>query len=196
MRGSERLGDPHVWGTSVGAAGATVFVMANRGALADPWRTGAAALWAGAVVAYVWFVFVVPRIFDEPQPPAPRAGLIYGSSVVGMLVLIRAGSTLADHAGRSALRPSIIVVAVGMHFLPFAMTFHTPVFKVLGSIMVALGTAGLALGWARSDNSAAAAAVASGIVMLVVIAADAARTVVTSRSSKGPYDDRDVTNAG
>lgn len=175
MRGFERLRDPHVWGTTVGAAGGTVFVMANRGELAHPWPTVAMILWAGAFAGYVCFVFLVPRVFEAPRPPAPHAGLIYLSSVVGMLALIRIGTILADDAGRSSLRSAIIVVAVGLHFLPFASAFHTPMFKTLGSAMVTLGAAGFALGWAQNDSSAAAAAVISGIMMLAVIAADAAR---------------------
>lgn len=162
MRGLHRIRDPHVWGTVVGAVGGTVFVMANREDLSSPWASIAAALWAGALIGYIWFVFVAPRLFDEALPAAPHAGLIYLGSVAGMLALIRVGTT--------ELRPAIIVVAVGLHFFPFAWAFHMPMFAVLGSVMVVLGVAGLATG------AAEAAAVASGIAMIVVITADAART--------------------
>jgi len=171
-RGVERLADPRVWGTTIGAAGATVFVLANRGQLGGSWPTATLIAWVSAVAAYVWLVFLLPRSFAAPQAPARRAGLIYLGSVVGMLVLIRLGTVLLDDAGRDGLRPALIVVAVGLHFLPFASAFRTPMFRVLGSTMVVLGTSGLVVGWAAGGTWAAAAAVASGITMLVVIAAD------------------------
>lgn len=173
--GFHRLWDPRVWGTAVGAAGATVFVMANRGELANPWPIVAALTWASAFFAYAWFVFVNPRVFIETSPVGPRAGITYLGSVIGMLVLIRVGTALLDDAGRDGLRPAVIILAVGLHFVPFAAAFHTPMFKVLGSVMAVLGAAGLGLGWVRDDRAAAAAAVVTGVVMLVVITADAGR---------------------
>jgi hypothetical protein len=176
VRGVDRLGNPRVWGSTVGAAGATVFVLANRGELADPWPTVAVIVYAFALIAYAWFVFVTPRSFDVVRPAAARAGLVYLGSVVGMLVLIRLGTVLLDRGGATELRPALIVVAVGLHFLPFASAFNTPMFKVLGLVLVVLGAAGLAIGWIGDDEAADAAAVTSGIVMLAVIATDAART--------------------
>ena len=175
-RGFHRLRDPRVWGTVVGASGATVFVMENRGELANPWPVVAALTWAGAFFAYAWFVFVEPRVFIEIWPVGPRAGITYLGSVVGMLVLIHVGTALLADAGRDGLRPAVIVVAVGLHFIPFAAAFHTPMFKVLGSVMAVLGAAGFGLGWIWGDRGAAAAAVVAGVVMLVVITADAGRS--------------------
>lgn len=174
-RGLHRLQDPRVWGTTVGAAGGTVFVLANRGALGGPWSEIAAAMWAGALIAYVWFVFVARRSFDEVRSPAPHAAVIYLGSVAGMLVLIRFGTALLDHVGATELRPAIIVIAVGLHFFPFASAFHTPMFHVLGTVMVVLGSAGLGLGAITDGTAASSAAVTSGIAMLGVIAWDAAR---------------------
>ena len=176
-RGFHRLWDPRVWATAVGATGATVFVMANRSELANPWPIVAALTWAGAFFAYAWFVFVKPRVFIEIWSVGPRAGITYLGSVVGMLVLIRVGTALLDDAGRDGLRPAVIVIAVGLHFMPFAAAFHTPMFKVLGSVMAVLGAAGLGLGWVWDERAAAAAAVVTGVVMLVVIAADAGRSL-------------------
>lgn len=174
-RGLHRLWDPRVWGTIVGAAGATVFVLANRGGLGDPWPSVALLAWTVAFVIYAWLVFVRERTFGASRPVSPRAGLVYLGSVVGMLVLIRIGTALLDGAGRGGLRPAVIVVAVGLHFLPFAAAFHTPMFTVLGSIMAAVGAVGLTLGLAWDERAAAAAAVVTGVVMLVVIAVDAGR---------------------
>ncbi len=109
------------------------------------------------------------------DPVGSRAGVTYLSSVVGMLVLIRLGTVLLYDAGSAGLQPALIVVAVGLHFLPFAKAFHTPMFVVLGSLMTLLGAAGLVLGWVWDERAAAASAVVSGIAMLVVIAVDAGR---------------------
>lgn len=175
MRGVHRLWDPRVWGTIIGAIGATVFVLENRGALAPPWSTVAALTWTGVFLAYVWFVFGAPRVFDEMPPVGSRAGVIYLGSVLGMLVLIRLGAMVLEDAGTVELRPALIVMAVGLHFLPFAKAFHTPMFVVLGSLMTALGAAGLVLGRVWDERTAAASAVVTGIVMLLVIAVDAGR---------------------
>lgn len=175
-RGIRQIGDPRVWGTIVGAAGGSVFVLANRGDLADPWPAVAVAAWAGALVAYVWFVLVARRELGPVGPVGRGAGLVYLGSVVGMVVLIRVGSVLLEHEERIELRPALIVGAVGLHFLPFAAAFHTALFKTLGSFLVVLGSVGIALGWTWRDHAAAGAAVVAGIVMLLVIAADAVAT--------------------
>jgi hypothetical protein len=173
--GVARLRDPRIWGTTVGAAGGTLFVLANRSALGDPWREMATFVWAGALIAYIWFVFGMHRNFDDGRAPARRAGLIYLGSVAGMLIVIRFGTAVLDQAGATGLRPAIIVIAVGLHFFPFASAFRTPMFNILGTVMVVLGAGGLGLGAITSGTAASAAAVTSGIAMLCVIAADAAR---------------------
>jgi hypothetical protein len=176
VRGVHRVWDPRVWGTIIGAAGATAFVLANRGALTSPWPTVATLTWVVVFLAYVWFVFGAPRVFGEMAPLGWRAGITYLGSVVGMLVLIRLGTLLLDDASSVGLRPALIVVAVGLHFLPFAKAFHTPMFVTLGSLMTVLGATGLVLGRLWDERAAAASAVVTGIVMLVVIAGDAGWT--------------------
>lgn len=160
---------------AVGAVGATVFVMDNRGVLAQPWPLVAVVAWALALGAYIVFIFAVPRTFGETKMVGPKGGLVYLGSVAGMLLLIRLGSVVLDNAGKTELRPALIVVAVGLHFLPFAVVFHTSMFTLLGLLMAVLGAVGLGLGWVWDDRAAAALAVISGIVMLIVIAGDAAR---------------------
>ncbi len=170
-RGAQRIGDPRVWGTTIGAAGATVFVMANRAGLPGTWPTVAVIAWAVALIAYLWLVFGVQRVFPAAQAVPARAGLVYLGSVVGMLVLIRAGSAVLDGSGRGDLRPALIVVAVGAHFLLFATAFHTPMFMLLGAVMAGIGIAGLASGWVW-DGYVAGAAVTAGVVMLLVDVVD------------------------
>ena len=86
-----------------------------------------------------------------------------------------------DAADRPGLRPAVIVVAVGLHFLPFAAAFHTPMFTRLGTLMALIGAIGVGLGWLLDPRWAAAAAVLTGVVMLVVIAADASGRVRPAR---------------
>lgn len=174
-RGVQRIWDPRVWGTTIGAAGATVFVMTSRGVLADPWPVVAVVVWAVAMLAYITFVFATRRTFAEIRMVGAKGGFVYLGSVAGMLLLIRLGTMVLDNANETELRPALIVMAVGLHFLPFAAAFHTPMFTVLGAIMAVLGCAGLALGWVWDEQAAAAIAVISGVVMLTVIASDAAR---------------------
>ncbi|AZI57882.1 hypothetical protein EH165_06705 [Nakamurella antarctica] len=174
-RGIQRIADPRVWGTIIGAAGATVFVITSRGVLAEPWPLIAILAWAAAALAYVACVFAVSRTFAAIEMVGAAAGFVYLASVAGMLVVIRLGTLALDHAGKSDLRPALIVLAVGLHFIPFAAAFHTPMFTLLGGVMGVLGSVGLALGWVWGEPAAAATAVTSGVVMLVVIAADAAR---------------------
>ncbi len=175
-RGIQRLWFPGVWGTIVGAVGATVFVMANRTALPAPGPMLAVFAWLAALVAYGYFVFIRPRDFADVAAVAPSAGLVYVASVAGMIALIRFGGELLPDDRATELRPALIVIAVGLHFLPFAGAFRTPMFAGLGSLMFVIGTVGLGLGWWWDGAAAAASAVVTGVVMLVVIAADATRS--------------------
>ncbi len=177
MRGVQRIWDPRVRGTIVGAIGATVFVMANRVELPGAWPTVAVVVWAVALAAYLWRVFINPRTFGPMAAVGRRASLTSLASVLGMLVMIRLGSAYLESVERPGLQPAVIVVAVGLHFLPFAAAFHTPMFTRLGTLMALIGTTGLLLGWLADPRWAPAAAVLTGIVMLVVIALDAVARV-------------------
>ena len=176
-RGIQRVWDPRVWGTMVGAVGATVFVLSNRTDLVRPWPAIATLSWAVGLAAYAWFVFAASRHFPAVQPLGRRAGLVYLGSVVAMLALIRVGTIALESQQRSPLRPAVIVVAVGLHFLPFARAFRTPMFTILGLLMAGLGTLGLVLGWFWYQTAAPATAVLAGLVMLAVLAVDAARSM-------------------
>ena len=166
---------PQVLGGLVGAVGASVFVLVNRTHLADPWPTVALALWLVALAAYAWLALLRPRVLPDLEPPAPRAGAVYGAAVVGMLVLIGAGSAVLRATGHADLRPALVAMAVGLHFLPFAAAFRAPVFRLLGGALAAVGAAGLVLGLVLGAAAAAASAVLAGLVMLVVMTADARR---------------------
>ncbi len=86
-RGLQRPWDPRVWGTIIGAVGATVFVGASRDVLPGPWPSIAVVLWGLGAVGYLVFVFVVPRAFGEIKHVGASAGFVYLGSVAGMLLL-------------------------------------------------------------------------------------------------------------
>ena len=66
-----------------------------------------------------------------------------------------------------------MVLAVGLHFLPFAKAFHAPVFGALGGGLAVVELAGAALGLFLGAPWGAAAAVLAGALMLVVMTLDA-----------------------
>ncbi|MFC8731605.1 hypothetical protein ACFT5B_04020 [Luteimicrobium sp. NPDC057192] len=167
-RGVERALDPRVWGSAIGAAGGCVFVLANRGSLAAPVSALALVACAAALAFYVWRVWWRRRPFPEPEPVGRWAGLVYLASVAGMLVLIRLGR-LALGDNHEDLVPGVIVLAVGLHFLPFARAFHTPLFRRLGLVMAALGVAALVLGLVWTPVATAGVVVLTGLAMLVLI---------------------------
>ena len=109
-RGVQRLWDPRVWGTIIGAVGATVFVLSNREALPAPVPTVATLAWTAALLLYVTFVFAAPREtglvlgwhWDE------RAGA--GSAVIAGLVML---ALIALDAARPTRPRAVPVPAPG-----------------------------------------------------------------------------------
>ena len=77
--------------------------------------------------------------------------------------------------GHADLRPALVALAVGLHFLPFAAAFRAPVFRLLGAAVASVGAVGLVLGLLVGASAAAGAAVVAGLVMLVLITVDARR---------------------
>ena len=179
-RGIEHLLHPQVLGVIIGGSGASAFVHVNQDVLPGSWATVAVLLWAAALAVCVYAVLLRPRRLRDIEPPHPRAGLIYSLSVVGMLVGFAAGRVVLDAAGRPELMPAIVVIAVGLHFVPFASAFKAPVFGTLGRSVAAIGIIGLALGVAGGAVPVAAAAVVTGVVMLLLMALDAVQPGVTS----------------
>ena len=64
-RGIQRVWDPRVWGTVVGAVGATVFVLSNRNNLEGPWPTVALLAWTAGLASNAWSVFGARRYFPD-----------------------------------------------------------------------------------------------------------------------------------
>lgn len=167
-------GHPVVVGSIVGMAAATAFVMVNAGGLPSPWGTLARLAWVIAVAATVWNVLLRRRRLTVAPRPSGRAGLVYAASVLGMVAGIVGGARLLVALERSELVPALVVMVVGLHFIPFARAFSAPVFGVLGWAMTALGAIGLFVGWQVSGAVVASAtATIAGLVMLIVMAARA-----------------------
>ena len=168
--GLSRAGHPSVVGSVIGAAGATSFVLGNRSELTTPWPLLALLAWAVLLVTAVWAVLLCPRRLADPTPPRPRAIAVYVGSVLGMIAAIALGHAVLVHLDHAGLQPVVVVIAVGLHFVPFAATFEAPIFGRLGWSMAALGLVGLVSGWAAGDVVARGVAVIAGLLMLAFIA--------------------------
>lgn len=166
---------PQVLGGLVGAVGASVFVLVNRTLLPGLWPTVALVLWLLALATFVWASLLRPRVLPDLATPERWAGAVYVLAVVGMVALIAGGGAVLRGTGRADLQPALVALAVGLHFLPFAMAFKAPVFRVLGGTVALVGATGLVLGLLTGATAARAAAVVAGLVMLGVMAADARR---------------------
>ena len=100
---------------------------------------------------------------------------MYLASVVGMIAVIQAGRVVLEARDLADVTPAVIVLAVGLHLLPFARAFRTPMFTRLGVVMTVLGGTGLLLGLAWTATATAVVAVVTGLVMLAVMTDDALR---------------------
>lgn len=174
-RGIRYLLHPQVLGVVIGGAGASAFVHVNRGLLPAPWPTAALLAWTAALLVCAWVVLLRPRRLRDVGPPRPGAGVVYTASVAGMLAAFAVGRRVLDAVDRPELMPAVVVVAVGLHFVPFARAFGAPVFGTLGWALAAIGVVGLLLGVVAGAVPVAAAAVVTGVVMLLLMALDAVR---------------------
>jgi hypothetical protein len=164
--GPPRFADPRRLGAVVGLTGAVVFAFSYSPA--EPVALVARVLVAATVAAALWFLFVRPRPLGPFAPPRPARLAVYGACVVAEFALIAVGSRALESAGRGELRPALIALVVGLHFLPFAWAFSERMFALLGGALVVLGGLGLLLG---SGAAAVLAAVASGVAMALLLLA-------------------------
>lgn len=175
------MGHPSITGSIIGAVAGSAFVWVNRIRFPEPWATATLAAWVAAFGFYLWTVFLARRAEPEAPDPRRRALGVYLASVVGMVALIGLGAWALREAARSELQVSLVVIAVGLHFLPFAWAFAAPVFRILGWLLAVLGGLGLVLGWVLEPLIAQAASVLAGLAMIVIISVDALRPVGARR---------------
>ncbi|MGB3186961.1 MAG: hypothetical protein WBG36_03090 [Ornithinimicrobium sp.] len=172
-RGIAHLLHPQVLGAIIGSAGASAFVFVNKDILPEPWPSVAVVAWALTLLGCAWTVLLRARRLRELEAPHPRAGLVYTAAVAGMLGAFLFGRVVLDAVGLPELQPAVIVMAVGLHFVPFAHVFDAPVFGALGWSIFAVGLLSLLLGLAAGAVFVAAGAVATGLLMLAFIGLDA-----------------------
>lgn len=180
---------PNVLGSIIGMAGGSSFVLANRGQLEGAWPSVALVAWVIALVAAIWIVLLRPRVLPAAAPPRRGAGAVYGCAVLAMIAGIALGRLALDALGHPELQPALVVLAVGLHFLPFTRAFGAPVFARIGLSMAALGVLGLVWGWFAGAGAVAACAVVAGLVLLagiVAAALDASLYATTPKTDSSP----------
>lgn len=181
-RGLKHPMHPQVQGSVIGMVGASLFMLISLQELPAPWPVLGYTVWVLLMAACFWSVFLRRRHLPILPPPASNAGLVYGMSTLAMVALIVASPHIVRGLGAltgtdgAPAQPAIVVLAVGLHFLPFAKAFHAPVFGALGGGLAVVGLVGAALGLILGAPWGAAAAVAAGALMLAAMTADAFRS--------------------
>jgi hypothetical protein len=112
--------------------------------------------------------FVRPRWIGSFVPATRWQIGIYLLCVVGEVGLIRIGTQTLTAMDQAELRPALVALVVGVHFLPFAWAFGERMFYLLGGALILLGGTGLLT---SSETGALAAAVGSGLVMSLLVLA-------------------------
>ncbi|WP_374929470.1 hypothetical protein [Kytococcus sedentarius] len=164
-------------GCTIGLIGGAVFVLVNRSPLPSAWSITALVAWVLLACAAVWAVWIRRRPDGETlETPAPRAGAIYGFACLGMVLLIALGSRLLNAMDQATAVPSLVAMAVGLHFLPFSHAFRAPFFLRLGTVLAVIGAAGIVADFTLGSPAGAAAAVLAGLCMTALITFDALRT--------------------
>ncbi len=166
---------PAVLGAVVGMVGGSLFMLLSRPELPSPWPTVTLVAWLVLLAAAAWAVFLAPRRLRDVGAPSRHAGPIYGLSVLGMVALIIASPHLVRALGIEAAQPAVVVMAVGLHFIPFASAFGARVFAWLGGALTAIGLAGVIAAAVVGAPAGAVAAVLAGAAMLAFLAVDARR---------------------
>ena len=160
-----RFADPRRVGTLAGLIGACVFVFSYAEGFGVPFIFVAKISVVVVVLGTLWFLFVRAQWLGEFLSPKPWAIGVYLLCVVGELGLIRVGTEWLMVIGRAELRPAVIALIVGLHFVPFAWAFRERMFYVLGCALIILGGLGLLTNWAQ------AAAAGAGLVMALLLLA-------------------------
>lgn len=168
----DRTQVPRLTGTLIGTVGALAFVIINSAALSAPMPT------VGIVLAALLLGVIASAVLVRPvriaqQPPRRGAGIVYFAGLVGMFAIMSVGSRVAAATGHAAVQPAIVVLGVGVHFIPFAWAFRARVFGVIGVTMASLALLGIVAGVAGPASAPRWAAIAAGVAMILIMAAHA-----------------------
>ena len=160
--------DPRRIGAVIGLVGACNFVFSYAGGIGKAPALVAKFLVSLLALTALGALFVIPKWLGPFVAPRGWAIGVYGLCVVGEIALIGTGSKWLTASDKTVLRPALIALVVGLHFLPFAWAFKERMFYVLGGALVLFGLIGLLFG---TETGALMAAVASGLVMAALISA-------------------------
>lgn len=158
-------------GALIGAVGGLAFVVFNAWPLGQPWTNVAIVI---AVVWFLWDVFAIMRVPEDPNAVRPDARQMQAFWIVVALevVLIIGGTQLAIRVLDlpSASLPWVATV-LGVHWLVFRLVFREEVFLWLGWFTLTCGLVGLmvALTGVAGSDALAATAIASGLIVGVVL---------------------------
>lgn len=161
--------DPRRWGSLIGLVGGMVFITGYSPPLGPATEMTAWIIGLGLVGAALFAHYVRPVALGVLGPPSPAALALYGACVIGELALINIGSRALIAAHHSDLRPALIAAVVGLHFIPFAWAFGERMFIWLGSLVAAIGTTGMLIGYLGITHAADATAVIAGLTMQILI---------------------------
>lgn len=165
-RTDRRISGPRT-GALLAATAGTAFVLVNAGALDDAAASVVRAVGVLVGIAVTFRVLTRPEPAEQPPSPTTAAWRVYWAMVVLEVVLLLGGTRLLVAHGRDELATPWVALVVGLHFLPFARAFGTPLFAWLGGAMIGLGVGGGVLALAvGSAAGAVVAGVLSGVVLL------------------------------
>ncbi len=160
--------DPRRIGSTIALLGSLVFVFAYSDGVGAPFAQITKILVVLLVLTAVFFLFVRRSWLGPFQPPSKSGILVYLICVAGELGLIAAGTALLNSRDQAELRPALIAMVVGIHFVPFAWAFRERMFSLLGGALTLVGLVGLL---SAQGPWALGAAALSGLFMAAVIVA-------------------------
>jgi hypothetical protein len=149
-------------GSLIGAIGGLVFVLANSGELA----AGTALKVVAGTLFVATLVAIARGSASPPPPPTADAIRIYWLCVVAEVLAIPAGAALLRGLDHEELMPILVVLVIGVHFVPFARAFGAPMFVWLGLLLIVTSVAGGAASLAGWEDAAPWTAVTGGLMLL------------------------------
>ena len=165
-------------GALIGAVGGLAFVLFNAWPLGEPWTNVTIVI---AVVWFLWDVFAIMRVPEDPNAVRPDARQMQAFWIVVVLevLLIIGGTQLAIRVLElpSASVPWVATV-LGAHWLVCRLVFQQEVFLWLGWFTLTCGLVGLMValtGLGGSEATAIASGLVVGVVMLGAVGIDARR---------------------
>lgn len=138
---------------------------------------------AGMVLGALALVAAIVATVRTPGPPTmavdPQVRRTYNLALVAEVAAILAAALLLARAGRSDLLPAVVLVVVGVHFLPLAKAFVLPVVRYAAWASMLVGLVALWAGLAGWLPAATVAGLGGGAVLLVT---SVASTLLARRS--------------